>query len=153
MDYEKRFEVRWADLDPNWHMRHSAFADYAAQTRVAFLTDRGFTAARFAELGLGPVLFREELLYHRELRANDRFVVDLKLLGGAPDGSRWKLRQRVTREDGVLAATLNLDGAWIDHAKRKLAVPPAELAAAFETLTRDAQWEALPSIGRDKRGA
>jgi len=24
--YAKSFEVRWADLDPNAHMRHSAYA-------------------------------------------------------------------------------------------------------------------------------
>lgn len=33
----KEFEVKWADLDPNRHMRHSAYNDYAAHMRVKFL--------------------------------------------------------------------------------------------------------------------
>lgn len=35
-EFYKEFQVIWADMDPNRHMRHTAYNDYAAQLRVSF---------------------------------------------------------------------------------------------------------------------
>jgi acyl-CoA thioester hydrolase len=31
-------DIRWSDLDPNFHLRHSVYYDYGAFARVQFLT-------------------------------------------------------------------------------------------------------------------
>ncbi|NTU80490.1 MAG: hypothetical protein HGA45_14105 [Chloroflexales bacterium] len=41
-DYRKTVEVRWADLDPNRHVRSTVYADYAAHARIAWMSDHGF---------------------------------------------------------------------------------------------------------------
>ena len=51
-EYSKSYDVRWADLDPNFHMRHTAYNDYAAQVRLNFLQDRGITLEKMKELNL-----------------------------------------------------------------------------------------------------
>jgi len=45
--FETRCEVRWADLDPNGHVRHTVFMDWATQCRVAALAAAGLTPRRF----------------------------------------------------------------------------------------------------------
>ena len=127
----KTYTVRWAELDPNGHMRHSAYADFAADHRVAWLASLGFDLRRFAELRLGPILFREETKYLKELHGGEQIRVDGRVAGGTPDGSRWTIEHTIYKADGRVAATVTVDGAWLDLDRRKLTAPPAELAEAL----------------------
>ena len=45
--YTKKIDVRWADCDANRHMRHSAYSDMCADTRIAFLSEIGMTPEWF----------------------------------------------------------------------------------------------------------
>ena len=73
--YSKTYEVRWADLDPNRHLRHSVYLDYAAQTRVSIFSDYGLSIDEIAQAGLGPILFREEIKYLREVTGREKVTV------------------------------------------------------------------------------
>jgi len=128
------YRTRWADMDPNGHMRHSAYADYAADQRVVVLAKHGYTVARFAELRLGPILFREETKYLKEVGVGEEIWVEGQLASVAPDGSRWTIVHTIHKADGRVAAIVTVDGAWLDLDRRKLTAPPAELAAAFAAL-------------------
>ncbi|OGX81308.1 thioesterase family protein [Hymenobacter glacialis] len=128
------YRTRWADMDPNGHMRHSAYADYAADQRVVLLAKWGYGVARFAELRLGPILFREETKYLKEISIGEEIQVDGRLASAAADGSRWTIVHTIYKADGRVAATVTVDGAWLDLDRRKLTLPPPELAAAFSTM-------------------
>jgi len=128
------YRTRWADMDPNGHMRHSAYADYAADQRVVLLAAWGYGVARFAQLRLGPILFREETRFLKEVSIGEEIQVDSQLVSMSADGSRWSILHTLYKADGRVAATVSVDGAWLDLDRRKLTVPPAELAAAFATL-------------------
>jgi len=129
--FRRVFQVRWADLDPNGHLRHTAYMDYAAQARVAFLNDFGFTLERFQKLRLGPVLFREETWYLHEVRANERLRVTTELSGLSANGKHWRMHHRIYKTDGELACVVNVQGAWLDLAARRVVPAPAELQAAM----------------------
>jgi acyl-CoA thioester hydrolase len=128
------YRTRWAEMDPNGHMRHSAYADFAADQRVVLLSRWGFDVTRFAQLRIGPILFREETKYLKEVNIGEEITVDGKLGSVAPDGSRWTIVHTIYKSDGRVAATVTVDGAWIDLDRRKLTVPPAELVEAFATM-------------------
>jgi len=130
------FQVRWADLDPNGHLRHSAYMDYAAQARVGFLNDCGFTLERFQKLHLGPVLFREDTQYLREVRANERISVTTELNGLSANGKHWRMRHRMFKSDGSLACVIDVQGAWLDLVTRKIVPAPAELQEAMRKAPR-----------------
>ncbi|GAB3578335.1 acyl-CoA thioesterase [Hymenobacter daeguensis] len=130
------YRTRWADMDPNGHMRHSAYADYAADQRVALLAQWGFDLKTFAQRRLGPILFREETRFLKEIHIGEEIQVDSQLASVSEDGSRWTIVHRITKADGRLAATVTVDGAWLDLDRRKLTVPPAELVAAFASMPR-----------------
>lgn len=136
--------LRWADLDPNGHVRHSVYYDWGAMTRVAFLDRQGVGLHWMATHQIGPVLFREEAKFLREIRHGDELVMDLRLAGATPDGRKWRMRHRILR-GADLAATVEVDGAWLDLAARKIATPPAEMARAFAALARTEDFAPLPS--------
>jgi acyl-CoA thioester hydrolase len=121
-------------MDPNGHMRHSAYADFAADQRVVFLAGHGYDVRRFAELRIGPILFREETVYRKEIHIGEEIRVDGRLAQLNDDGSRWTIVHSIYKADGRLAATVTVDGAWIDLDRRKLAVPPAELTQLMREL-------------------
>jgi len=131
MPHSQTYTVRWAELDPNGHMRHSAYADFAADQRVSWLASLGFDGRRFAELRLGPILFREETKYLKELHGGEQIRVEGCVTGGTPDGARWTIEHTIYKADGRAAATVSVDGAWLVLDRRKLTVPPAELAWAL----------------------
>jgi len=124
--YSLNFEVRWADMDANRHMRHSAYNDYAAHLRVKLLKAIGLDLASMAKLNFGPVLFREEIIFYRETGMGETVSVDVKLQQSRPDGSRWTFVHEFKKENGKTAARLTVDGAWMDLTTRKLTALPAQ---------------------------
>jgi acyl-CoA thioester hydrolase len=141
-DFSMPIEVRWADLDPNGHVRHSVYYDWGAMVRLTYLEHHGVGVTWMGRTGIGPVLFREEARFMRELRFGDQLRMDLQLAAATPEGRKWKMRHRIFRA-GELAATLEVDGAWLDLRARKVTVPPAEMTKAFEALGRSEDFQVL----------
>lgn len=139
--FEKQFEVKWSDLDPNRHMRHTAYNDYAAHMRVKILDEIGLSMSKLEELGIGPILFREETLFHREVGMEGKITITASLIKSRQDGSRWSFIHEMFRADGIKAATIIVDGAWLDLKKRKLAIPPQDMAELFLNMPKDDNFE------------
>lgn len=129
-------QVLWAQIDANQHMRHTAYADFAAQARLAMLDSLGLSPSILYGFKIGPVLFREELIYLREIGLNEHIKVTCEISKARPDGSRWSIHHDLYRGDGVKAAVIIADGAWIDMEKRKLAILPPELSKLFMSAPR-----------------
>lgn len=129
-------QVLWSQIDANQHMRHSAYADIAAQARLNMLESVGLKSTTLFEYKIGPVLFREELKYLREIALGDAVKVSCELVSSRADGSRWTIRHEIMRGDGTKAAIIIADGAWIDMEKRRLAILPAAISAMFAKAPR-----------------
>jgi len=149
MSFERSYDVIWADLDANAHMRHTAYMDYAAQVRLAWLQQMGFTIEHLARAGVGPVLFRETTRYLAEVRGGERVTVGLELTGLSANRKHWAMRQPIRREaetgDGALAAVVEVQGAWLDLRARRVAPPPPELLEAIERWPRAADFAEFSS--------
>lgn len=124
-------KVLWSQIDANMHLRHSAYADFAAQARVEMLEYLGMDASVMMKEKIGPILFREETIYLKEIRPGDTVKINCLLSKCREDGSRWSFVQEIFRGDDVLAAKINVDGAWIDMVKRKLTAPPEVFRERF----------------------
>lgn len=134
--FSRTFEVRWADLDPNRHLRHSAYNDYAAQVRLLVLEQIGLSLDTFARYNFGPVLFREETRFLKEVGMRESITVNAQLLKARKNGSRWSVFHEFYKSNGDKAATLTVDGAWMDLQKRKLTALPEEFIEPFLNLPR-----------------
>ncbi|MBI3718876.1 MAG: hypothetical protein HY252_09835, partial [Sphingobacteriales bacterium] len=49
----KLVEVRWADLDPNFHVLHSKYYDFGAYIRMSYLTENGITPEALSQHHIG----------------------------------------------------------------------------------------------------
>jgi acyl-CoA thioester hydrolase len=138
-------QVRWADIDANRHLRHSVYYDYGASMRMNVLSERGLTTKKLEEFMIGPVLFREEAIFKREILFEDQITLTVELVKTTMDYGRWSLRHHFTKGDGVLAAILNVDGAWIDLNKRKLATPNDFIRNIFEEFPKAHDFQLITS--------
>ena len=141
--YEINVQVRWADLDPNFHLRHSVYYDWGALSRISFLEKNGLTSSVMTQLHFGPIIFREECIFRREIRLDDKPTIDLSILKGRKDFSRWSIVHTIRKNADTVAAILTCEGAWLDTHLRKLAPPPAEVFNAFSKMPmhKDFVWE------------
>ena len=141
-EFIKEVEVRWSDLDPNVHLRHSVYYDWGAFCRVAFFQQYKLTTETMAQLRIGPILFREECVFRKEIRLGDKVTIDLQLVKAKRDFSRWTIEHTIVKNGDVVAAILTVDGAWIDVVRRKLATPPQEVVDTYSHMTKkeDFQW-------------
>lgn len=141
--FKQTVQIRWADIDANRHLRHSVYYDYGASMRINALSEEGLTMKKLEELMIGPVLFREEAVFRREIMFEDIITIDVEVLKARHDFSRWSLRHHFTKADGTVAAIITIDGAWIDLVKRKLAVPGEFIRHVFEKFPKAAEFEVL----------
>jgi len=143
--FSKTFFVRWGDVDFNAHMRNTAYLDTAADVRLMYFDEHGFSASEFSRLRLGPVMLRDELEYFGELHLLDRVKVSLMTAGLSADASRFCLRNEFAKEDGKLVARVSSTGGWLDLSKRKLTSPPEKLADVLRNITKSQDFAELPS--------
>ena len=68
--------------------------------------------------------------------------INLKLIKGRRDYSRWTIAHEIKKSDDTLCAVVTIDGAWLNVVERKLFIPPAEVIAVFSQmpLGEDFQW-------------
>lgn len=125
-DFVLPVQVRWSDLDPNFHLRHSVYYDWGALCRVEFLSKSGLTWHRMYQLQIGPILFREECIFRKEIRLGDPVTIGMKLLKAKRDFSRFSIQHEIKKDPATVAAILSVDIAWINGVTRKLAVLPEE---------------------------
>ncbi len=140
-NYKIDVQLRWADMDPNFHLRHSIYYDWGALARIDFLEKHGLTTSVMQRLQFGLILLREECIFRKEIRIGDKVSVDLKVVAARKDYSRWTIRHEIKKNSDTLSAILTVDGAWLNVAIRKLAIPPGEVIRVFETMPRDEDFK------------
>ena len=140
--YTKQVEIRWSDIDPNFHLRHSAYYDFGAFVRISFMTENELTPFVMQQQKTGPILFREECVFKKEIHFHDMVEVNMLLTNCTKDMSRWTIIHEIWKNGNTLSAIITVDGAWIDTVHRKLTTPPALFASVFARIptTTDFTW-------------
>jgi acyl-CoA thioester hydrolase len=134
--FKVKAEIRWSDIDPNFHVLHSKYYDYCANARLLILAKYGVTMEVIQEAHIGPILFREECVFKKELKFGDEIEIRIKLLKAKDDFSRWSFVNEIWKNDDTIAAVVTVDGAWLDTVKRKLAIPPESFQKAFAEMPK-----------------
>ena len=140
-EHRTLLQLRWADIDANFHLRHSVYYDLCAQQRMGVLERVGLTMEDMQRMHFGPVLFREECIFKREIRLGDEVWLDVALRYLSRDHRKFGFVHSFRDAAGSLLATLNVDGAWMDTVQRRIAPPPAQAADVLDHLPRTADFE------------
>ena len=91
MEYKVDFATKWSDFDPNRHMRHTAYNEYAAEVRIRYFADNNFSIKEFTKHNIGPILFEEYTSFRKEIHTGEKITVNAKLLGQSEDKGKWKI--------------------------------------------------------------
>lgn len=139
--FERKLHLRWSDLDPINHVRHSVYYDFAAQLRTELFIENGISIQGMAQAGFGPILFEEKATFRHELRFGDDLKMNAAIKMLKRDYSRFAFAHEIWRGE-KLCATVEILGAWIDLRKRKLTVPPPEFIEKMKNLplAEDFAW-------------
>ncbi|HJW08283.1 MAG TPA: acyl-CoA thioesterase [Holophagaceae bacterium] len=141
--FRHQAQARWGDMDFNGHMANVAYLNFGADSRLAYFLSRGFSLREFERLHFGPVVFKDELSYFKEIRLMEPVEVTLACAGLSPDGGRFSLRNEFFNGQGDRCATLLTSGAWLDLEVRKLLAPPPALVEAMRAMPRTGDYAEL----------
>ena len=133
-------EIRWADLDPNFHVLHSKYFDLGASCRMSFLIEHGITTEAMAESNIGPILFREECLFKREMKFGDEITITLKLDKLSEDYRKWTMIHEIWKNGDTLVAVITAEGAWMDTKLRKVIPLPEAFRKSFDAIPKTAHF-------------
>ena len=142
--YARQFLVGWRMMDFNGHLANTAYLDLAADVRVAFFAEHGFSPAEFRRIALGPVVRKDEVEYFREINLHETVTVTYAALAMSPDAARFKLENEIFNAAGERAAVVRSTGGWLDLRARKLVLPPPPLADAMRLVPRAPGFVDLP---------
>lgn len=142
MAYSKKIEIRWSDLDPNFHLRHSVYYDMGAYARISFLHETGITPQVMTQHHIGPIIFREECLFKKEIKFGDEITISLQLDKLSTNSSKWTMKHEIWKNGDTLAALLTIDGAWMDTQLRKITTPPEIFIKGFELIPKTKSFNA-----------
>ena len=138
-------QVLWSQIDANVHLRHSAYADFCAQARSNMLNHLGLSLQEFNKRKIGPILFREELNYLREIGLDERIKVSVVITKFNSLNSRFSFRHEIYKENGVKAAVVVVDGAWMNIIERKLTNIPDEWKEIVRNIPKSEDYTEIDS--------
>lgn len=142
--FYKEFEVRWSDLDANRHLANSAYMNFMSHTRMAYLQSHGFHYEEMAAMNIGPVIFREDLFYFKEVMGGQKVFVTLELKGLSNDGMFFEFLHGMYNKEGEQHLRAELMGAFIDLKSRKLTTLPNDLIKkTFDDLQKTENFRVL----------
>lgn len=134
--YIKNIEIRWSDLDPNFHVLHSKYYDIGAYSRMSFFTEQGITVPLMQQHQVGPILLREECIFKKEIKFGDEITVSLYLDKISHDHRKWTMHHEIWKNKDTLAAFITIDGAWMNTQLRKLTSPPGIFMKCFDIIPK-----------------
>ena len=135
----------WKDIDFNQHMRNTAFLEKVDDVRLMFFIENGFSMSEFSRLKIGPIVFKDEVDYIKEVNLLDEIKITIATAGLSEDVSRYILRNEFFRSDGKITARVTSYGTWIDLVERKVIAPPEKLVAVFKSLPKTEDYKDLTS--------
>lgn len=145
-EYSRTYEIRFSDIDANWHVNYAAYIDAAGDLRYHFFTEHGFPPEKLTELGIGPVYTTIHAEFFREVRMGESVTITYALSGLSPSGARWKVHHDICESNGKKAVTLEIEGTILNLSTRQPAVPGADLFATFNKIPRTDDFETLPEM-------
>ena len=110
---------------------------------MSFLVEVGVTPALMQAHHIGPILFREECIFKREINFGDDIEINLTLSKRTVDYGRWSMKHEIWKNEDTLAAIIHIDAAWMDTFKRKLTVPQPSMVALFDSAPKAAGFHII----------
>lgn len=123
--FEYKFKVLEAHLDTFGHVNNATYLQLFEEARWDFITERGWGLKEVQELKKGPVILELNLRFKKELK-NREVIKVTSQSGEMRNKLLMTMHQKMIKENGEVAATLDLTVGLMDLEKRKLMEPTLE---------------------------
>jgi len=133
-------QVLWSMIDANRHLRHSAYSDLCTQARNNLMIHIGLSVNECAKYGIAPILFREETIFHREIKMDEEISVAVEMTKHTIANNRFSITHFVYKADGTKSATVTIDGAWFDLQSRKLTTLPEDIVKLVNQIPKNENY-------------
>src|SRR5690606_22933916 len=130
----------WSKIEANRHLRHSAYSDLWTQARKNLMIHNGLSVNELAKYGIAPILFREETIFHREIKMDEKISVAVEMTKHTITNNRFSITHFVYKADGTKSATVNVDGAWFDLKTRKLTTLPENIVKLISQIPKNENY-------------
>ena len=89
---------------------------------------------------IGPIIFREEAVFKKEIHFGDTIHINILLDKCTANYSRFTMKHEIYKNNDLLAAIITIDGAWLNTSLRKLAKPREICVAAFKLIPKTSRF-------------
>ncbi len=121
--------IRESHLDTFGHMNNAAYLVLFEEARWDFITNNGYGLNEVIKLQKGPVILDVAMRFKKEIKLREKIKITLELINHERKISKFK--QEMIKEDGTIAAELNLTFGFFDLQTRRLIDPTPEWIKAI----------------------
>lgn len=131
--HEYEVFIRETHLDTFGHVNNATYLTLFEEARWDLITARGYGLETIRETRLGPVILEANVKFRREVKNRETIVIKTTL--ESYENNIGRLRQKMLKVDGQLAADATFVCALWDIDARKIVAPtPAWAHAVFLDL-------------------
>jgi YbgC/YbaW family acyl-CoA thioester hydrolase len=126
-----RYEViiRESHLDSFGHMNNAAYLVLFEEARWEFITRNGYGLQQVREFQKGPVVLELSMKFRKEITLREKILITTELV--SQEKKITRLKQRMLKEDGLVATELELTFGLFDLQTRRLIEPTPEWKKAI----------------------
>jgi YbgC/YbaW family acyl-CoA thioester hydrolase len=123
--FRYQFKVLESHLDTFGHVNNATYLQLFEEARWDLITERGWGLKEVKERQIGPVILELNLKFKREI--TNREVITIESQSGDPLNKLvMTMHQKMIKENGDVAAILDIHVGLMDLQKRKLIEPTDE---------------------------
>ncbi len=127
--FEYKFKVLESHLDTFGHVNNATYLQLFEEARWELITNRGWGLKEVQEREIGPVILELNLKFKRELK-NREVITITSQSGEKLNKLVMTMHQKMIKENGEVAAVLDINVGLMDLKARKLIEPASEWLAA-----------------------
>ena len=113
--------IRESHLDTFGHVNNAAFLVLFEEARWEYITQRGYGLKKVQELQKGPVVLELRMRFKKELTLRDKIKITMEFVDHKKKITQY--RQEMIKEDGTVAAELEITFGFFDLKTRRLIDP------------------------------
>lgn len=121
--------IRETHLDSFGHMNNADYLVLFEEARWDFITQNGYNLQKVRELQKGPIVLELNLKFKKEITLREKIKVTSRLVDYR--GKIGHFRQEMVKEDGTVAAELEITMGLFDLKTRRLIDPTPDWKKAI----------------------
>ena len=131
---EYKYKIDKSFIDFNGHLAEFGYYYYGVDGLRKLCEDKGCIPKLYEKLKIGPITFQTTVSFKKEVREDSMIIVNPRITSMSEDYKKWSSQSNILDAARELCASIESNGAFMDHMSRKVAPPPKELQEKWKLL-------------------